>query len=199
MWPASPDQYGTLSGIDIFLETERLILRRFTESDVDSLVALDGDPAVMRFLGNGKPTPRELIETEVLPGILRHYDTFGGLGTWAAIEKGTGEFLGWFELRPKDGDPTNLELGYRLRRTAWGKGFATEGSRALLSKAFTDLGARRVWAETMAVNTASRRVMERIGLKYLRTFHQHFDHPIPGTELGEVEYELLHSDWPPKP
>lgn len=162
---------------------------------MDNLVALDGDPAVMRYLTNGKPTPREVIENDTLPWILRHYDTFNGLGTWAAIERSTGEFLGWFELRPKDGDAGNLELGYRLRRSAWGKGFATEGSRALLSKAFTDLDARRVYAETMAVNTPSRRVMERVGLRYARTFHLHFEDPIPGTEHGEVEYELLRSDW----
>jgi RimJ/RimL family protein N-acetyltransferase len=185
---------GTLSPIDVFLETERLILRRFTESDVDNLVALDGDPAVMRYLTNGEPTPREVVENEILPGILHNYARYG-LGTWAAVERSTGEFLGWFALSPRDGDVTNLELGYRLRRPAWGNGFATEGARALLWKAFTDLGVRRVFAETMAVNLPSRRVLERAGLRYARTFHLHFDDPIPGTELGEVEYEILRFDW----
>jgi RimJ/RimL family protein N-acetyltransferase len=194
IWRASQRPGRHTVAIDIFLETERLTLRRLTESDVDNLVALDGDPAVMRYL-TGRPTPREVVENEILPWILRLYDTFGGLGLWAAIERSTGDFLGWFELRPNDGDVTDLELGYRLRRSAWGRGFATEGSRALLAKAFTDLGARRVFAHTMAVNTPSRRVMERIGLRHARTFHPHFDDPLPGTEHGEVEYELLRSDW----
>jgi RimJ/RimL family protein N-acetyltransferase len=61
--------------------------------------------------------------------------------------------------------------------------------------AFRELGARRVYAETMAVNVASRRVMEKAGLKYARTFHMEFEDPVPGTEYGEVEYELFRDDW----
>ena len=87
------------------------------------------------------------------------------------------------------------EIGYRLRRAAWGKGLASEGVHALLAVAFTQLGARRVWAETMAVNARSRQVMERCGMRYVRTFHEHFDDPIPGTEHGEVEYEIRRDDW----
>ena len=82
------------------------------------------------------------------------------------------------------------ELGYRLRRSAWGKGYATEGSRALIRKGFTELGVRRVVAETMAVNTASRRVMEKAGLTLVRTFHQEWPDRIPGDEHGDVEYAL---------
>jgi RimJ/RimL family protein N-acetyltransferase len=63
-----------------------------------------------------------------------------------------------------------------------GRGLATEGSRALIARAFTDLGARRVVAQTMAVNRASRRVMEKSGLHYVRTFHLQFDDALPGTE-----------------
>ena len=83
-----------------------------------------------------------------------------------------------------------MELGYRLKASAWGRGYATEGARALVRKGFDELGVRRVWAETMAVNRASRRVMEKVGLRYVRTFHVHFDDPLPGAEHGEVEYEL---------
>jgi RimJ/RimL family protein N-acetyltransferase len=86
-------------------------------------------------------------------------------------------------------------LGYRLRRSTWGKGYATEGSRALVRKAFEELAVQRVFAETMAVNLASRRVMEKAGLRFVRTFHLTWDDPIPGTEHGEVEYELTAADW----
>ncbi|MGY0235280.1 GNAT family N-acetyltransferase [Longispora urticae] len=179
----------------VFLETDRLTLRRFAPSDVDHLVALDGDPAVMRFLTNGRPTPRATVEDEVLPAILRTYER-GPAGRWAAVERATGEFLGWFALAPgADGDAAEVELGYRLRADSWGRGYATEGSRALVRAAFTELGSRRVWAQTMAVNLASRRVMAKAGLRYVRTFHLEFDDPIPGTEHGEVEYELLRGDW----
>ncbi|HMG43436.1 MAG TPA: GNAT family N-acetyltransferase, partial [Acidimicrobiales bacterium] len=86
-------------------------------------------------------------------------------------------------------------LGYRLWRWAWGQGYATEGARALIAHAFTRLDVCRIWAETMAVNTASRRVMERSGLRYVRTFHFEWDDPLPGTEHGAVEYEILGRDW----
>jgi RimJ/RimL family protein N-acetyltransferase len=183
--------------MDVLLETERLILRKFTMDDVDNIVELDGDPDVMWFLTKGVPTPRERIENDILPAWLSYYDQFDGYGFWAAIEKATGDFLGWIHLRPHQGRPADEpELGYRLRKAAWGKGYATEGSRALIDKAFTELGARRVYAETMAVNTKSRRVMEKSGLRYVRTFHLEFDDPIPGTEHGEVEYEIRREDWP---
>jgi len=181
--------------MQIVLETARLLLRRFTEADVDNLFDLDSDPDVMRFL-TGKPTPRDVIHNETLPGILHYYERFEGYGSWATIEKSSGDFLGWFALRPADGaSPDDVELGYRLRTSAWGKGYATEGSRALIRKGFTELGVRRVWAQTMAVNARSRRVMEKTGLSYMRTFHQEFDDPLPGTEHGEVEYALTKADW----
>ncbi|MGH3729035.1 MAG: GNAT family N-acetyltransferase [Micromonosporaceae bacterium] len=175
------------------LETDRLLLRRFTDADLDNLVDLDSDPEVMRYLTGGKPTSREKITSRVLPRFIDHPDQF-----WAAVDKASGEFLGWFALSVEPGDdPGDVELGYRLRRFAWGSGYATEGSRALVDHAFAKLGVSRVYAETMYVNTGSRRVMEKSGLRYVRTFHQHFKNPIPGTEHGEVEYELRRSDWRP--
>ncbi len=180
-----------------FLETDRLILRRFTDADVDNLVELDSDPDVMHFINGGRPTPREEIETSVLPSWLRYYETYPAYGFWATVEKSTGEFIGWFHLRPAPGHgaPDEPELGYRLHRSAWGKGYATEGSRALIDKAFTDLDASRVFAETMAVNARSRRVMEKAGLRFVRAIHQEWPDPIPGDEHGDVEYSLTRAQW----
>ena len=177
--------------MNVFLRTDRLVLRRFTESDVDNLVELDSDPKVMRFL-TGKPTPRAEVENRLLPMILGFYAS-GPAGIWAAEDRATGAFLGWLALEP--GEDDQVELGYRLRAETWGRGLATEGSRALVRVAFDELGVGRVWAQTMAVNTASRRVMEKAGLRYLRTFHEHFDDPVPGTEHGEVEYGLRRAEW----
>lgn len=77
--------------MQIFLETDRLVLRRFTEYDVDDLVELDGDPDVMRFINGGRPTPRREIESDVLPAFLGYYERFAGYGFRAAIEKSTGQ------------------------------------------------------------------------------------------------------------
>ena len=180
----------------LFLETVRLVLRRFTEADVENLLDLDGDPEVMRFLTGGKPTPRNVIENKTLPRFLRYYKHTEGFGYWAAIEKSTGAFLGWFAFHPPEGGGSDeVELGYRFKKSAWGKGYATEGSRALIRKGFTELGVRRVFAQTMAVNTASRRVMEKAGLVPARTFHEDWQEPIGGAEQGEVEYALTRADW----
>jgi RimJ/RimL family protein N-acetyltransferase len=76
--------------MQVFLETDRLVLRRLTEADVDNLYDLDSDPAVMRFLNGGTPTPRDVIQRKILPQYLRYYDRFEGYGFWAAIEKASG-------------------------------------------------------------------------------------------------------------
>ena len=179
------------------LETDRLILRPFTEDDVDALVELDSDPDVMFFITGGRAPPREEVETDILPAFLRYQKQPSGYGFWAAIEKESGDFLGWFHLRPEPdhAGPDEPELGYRLRRSAWGRGYATEGSRALIDHAFRDLGARRVNAETMAVHRASRQVMEKAGLRYVRTFHADWPDRIPGDEHGDVEYALTRDEW----
>ena len=152
------------------LETERLILRRFTPEDIDLLVELDSDPEVMRYLSGGPATPRELIEREILPSFIHSYD-YSGHGCWAAIEKDSGEFLGWISFRPRDGsEDGEAALGYRLRRVAWGRGYATEGARALIRKGFTELGTQRVLATTYEENHASRRVMEKLGMILVRSY-----------------------------
>jgi len=180
----------------VFLETERLLLRRFTEDDLEHLVELDSDPEVMHFITGGRVTPREEVENEILPAFLGHYERYGGYGFWAAVEKSSGRFLGWFHLRPDEGAPPGeVELGYRLRRSAWGRGYATEGSRALIDKGFAELGAERVVASTMVVNLASRRVLEKSGLRFVRVFHQPWPYSIEGEEEGDVEYALSRQEW----
>lgn len=180
----------------ILLETPRLAMRQFTEDDTDNLFDLNSDPAVMRYLTGGRPSPREVIRDEIIPFHLALYGRLDRLGTWAAESAATGEFLGWFHLRPGPGaDITNVDLGYRLRRSAWNKGYATEGSRALINMGFTDLGVRRVFAHTMAVNTASRRVLEKCGLTLVRTTPYAGADVIEGAEHGEVEYALTRPEW----
>ena len=187
--------------------TERLALRRFTIADAANLLSLDGDPLVMRFL-TGTTRSLAQIRDEVLPNLAGCHLRFPGFGYWAAETRAGGAFIGWFGLRPvlptgdaivnwpdARGQTSVAELGYRLRRSAWGHGYATEGARALVRRAFADLGAREVVATTMAVNTGSRRVMEKAGLRYDRTVHLDWPEPLDGTEQGEVEYRLLRGEW----
>jgi RimJ/RimL family protein N-acetyltransferase len=124
--------------VHVFLETDRLILRRFTEADVENLVDLDSDPQVLRYINGGTPTPRAVIEREILPRFLGYYVRYDGYGFWAAVERTSDDFLGWFCLHPEDDDMDRVALGYRLRRAAWEKGHATartstESSRFPLS------------------------------------------------------------------
>ncbi|GAA3816671.1 MULTISPECIES: GNAT family N-acetyltransferase [Amycolatopsis] len=158
------------------LETERLILRPLTPADADLVADLDSDPEVMRYLGDAAAG-----------------DVAGREGYFAAVEKAGGEFTGWFEFRPLGGG--EVELGYRLRRRFWGRGYATEGARALIAHGFAEGDVERVVAFTMAVNTGSRRVMEKSGLRYVRTFHEDWPDPLPGAEHGDVEYALTKDDW----
>ncbi len=107
--------------MQVFLETERLVLRRSTDADVDSLFDLDSDPDVVHVVTGGRPTPRDVIRNDTLPRFLHYYERFAGFVFWATIEKSTGEFLGWFHFRPPEGSgPHEVELGYRLRKSAWG-------------------------------------------------------------------------------
>ena len=140
--------------------------------------------------------------------MLACYDRYGGLGHWAAHTRSDGQFIGWFGLRPvtpaagamvhwpdaPPGDISVVSLGYRLRTSAWSRGYATEGARALVRRAFAELGVRQIVATTMAVNTASRRVLEKAGLKYFRTVYLDWPHPLPGNEHGDVEYQLERND-----
>ena len=190
--------------MNVFLETERLLLRQFTHDDVDNLYHLDSDPEVMRYVTGGATTPREEVEHGDLPAFMRYYDRCDGYGFWAAIDKTSDRFLGWFHLRPQEGDPVDQpELGFRLRREVWGMGYATEGARALIRKGFTDLGAQRVVAMAFRDNLASCRVMEKSGMTLTRAFGLTPDQleemlGISSPALFDaevVEYAITKSEW----
>ncbi|MEV4539144.1 GNAT family N-acetyltransferase [Asanoa sp. NPDC049518] len=180
-----------------FLTTERLVLRDVTPDDAEALFALDDDPEVMRYINGGKPASRAAIRERTLPDMLRGFAAFGGgRAVWAAQERAGGRFVGWFALRPTDPDrPDVADLGYRLRRDAWGRGYATEGARAVVDKGFQDLGVRLVVADTMTVNTGSRRVLEKAGLSFAGQFHTDWPEVIEGSEQGDVAYELTRAAW----
>ena len=191
--------------MDVTLETARLTLRPLTEADVEHLTALDSDPEVMRYLSGGAATPRELIERTILPRFLKSFERGDGSGAWAAIERRTGAFLGWLSFTSDDERPGEYALGYRLGRSAWGRGYATEGARALIRRGFERYGARRVIATTYQDNLRSRRVMECLGMRLARSYRlTQADLAAEGATYAmsgevwdgdDVEYALARTEW----
>jgi RimJ/RimL family protein N-acetyltransferase len=185
----------------ILLETPRLRLRRIVPADIDQLAELDADPQVMRYISFGEPVSRERYEQQLMPRLLGSYAAHPLLGYWVAELLPAGEFVGWFHLRPDRYDPDEQELGYRLRRIAWGMGLATEAGRALVAHGFERVGANKISARALAANRASRRVMEKCGLSYERDFEWPLD-VMPGrtpAERAGVKYSLRRPPSSPAP
>lgn len=145
----------------VTLETERLRLRMFRETDFDAYAAMSADPEVMRYLGaTGAPLTR-LDAWRQMAMLLGHWQ-LRGYGVWAVEERASGTLVGRIGLFNPDGWP-GLECIWTLARGAWGKGYATEGARRSLEYAFTELDQPRVISLIRPGNAASVRVAERIG------------------------------------
>jgi RimJ/RimL family protein N-acetyltransferase len=153
----------------VYLETDRLLLRQFTPEDVDDLLTLDRDPEVRRYLLMPHAPTREDAE-RTIARFLAWHKTDANYGYFAAIEKASGAFIGWFHFRPSRDDDGEIEIGYRLERPAWGKGYATEATKALLRKGFMELDLPRVIATALTANRASIRVMEKAGMMLEKHF-----------------------------
>ncbi|GAA1379795.1 GNAT family N-acetyltransferase [Catellatospora chokoriensis] len=193
------------------LRTERLLLVPLADRHLEREVQLDADPEVLRYIFGRARSRDEVVASHAQRMALA--GKVDGLGYWMAFgsadaargstppaSEDEGEFIGLMMLPPAHGpdqpdDPTVTDLGYRLVRRHWRKGLASEASRALLRHAFDDIGQSRVIAQTMAVNAGSRGVMQAVGMRYVRTFFPSWDDPLPGADLGEVEYEMTREMW----
>jgi len=143
--------------------TARLELRDVAPGDVEAFFKLDRDPQVMRYIGDGSVGTRATAAAAV-GRAAKYYALYPGLGKWCAEERSSGRFIGWFSLNyvPKT---VEVEVGYRLLPGAWGRGFATEGARALVSHGFETLGLYRIIGLTHPDNAASQRVLQKAGLR----------------------------------
>lgn len=142
------------------LETERLLLRMWRESDFEEYAAICADPDVMRYLGEGRAlTPGESWRQMAL--IVGHWH-LRGHGHWAVEERASGRLLGRIGFFQPEGWP-GFELGWTLGKPYWGQGYATEGARRALDYAFTDMGRDHVISLIHPDNRASIRVAERLG------------------------------------
>jgi len=146
-----------------WLETLRLEFRPFDGGDFDELYRLDSDARVMKYIADGKPAAREAVAKR-LQRFLRYPVLYPDLGAWRASRRDNGAYIGWFALNYA-GKTADVEVGYRLLPAAWGRGFATEGARALVDYGFDDLGLHRIIGVTHPGNKASQRVLQKVGLE----------------------------------
>jgi RimJ/RimL family protein N-acetyltransferase len=170
------------------LRTDRLVMRRWRESDREPYAALNADPEVMRYF------PATLSRVASDASVDRMEDLFDrqGFGLWALEVAATAEFIGFTGLNPMpDGVPGagGMEVGWRLARRAWHHGYATEAATAAVDVAFNGVGLDQIWSMTAVLNRPSQAVMLRLGM----TSYELFDHPAlpPGHHLRRhIAYRL---------
>lgn len=147
------------------IETARVFLRPFTSDDLDEFALMGRDPDVMRYIGNGKPQPREQTLAR-LNAIFEHRNQHN-FGLWAAIDKASEAWMGFCGLQFLD-NTSEVEVGYRLAKRFWGMGLASEAAKASLRYGFEELGLEQIVAVVQPENVASQRVLEKIGLKHVK-------------------------------
>ena len=156
------------------IETERLILRELRLTDLEGMFELDSDPEVHRFLGN-KPIKTKEESQIIIEKVLGQYEEYG-IGRWAIIEKNTGVFMGWSGIKfntdyNMNGFEQYYDVGYRLIKRFWGKGYATESGKAAVDYAFNILNLPELFATTEIGNQASHNALLKIGLRYIEDFY----------------------------
>ncbi|OEC92903.1 MULTISPECIES: GNAT family N-acetyltransferase [unclassified Rhizobium] len=167
-------------------ETERLILIPRTMADLDDCIAMDRDPEVTRFI----PGPWQDVDAHRTFVKSRIEANFGdGLGYWSIRAKeNLKQFLGWILLIPADAIGPDIEIGWRLNRLAWSKGYATEAARPVLAHAFQTLELDRVIADIAPGNAASIRVAQKLGLSQPRETTYH-DEPFASYSMTRATFE----------
>ena len=156
------------------IETENLILRHLKPSDLERMYELDSNPIVHKYLGNKPNTSKLQSEKDIAFNIQQHIDR--GIARWAAIEKSSGEFIGWSGLRLNNdltfNNKTNFyDVGYRFIPRYWGRGYATESSIVALDYFFNTMNKDLLVGVAEVKNIASNRVLEKIGLDFINEFN----------------------------
>ena len=151
------------------IETERLNLRNWQADDLSNMINLAGNPEVMRYF------PRPLTAEgakELLTALSLHQEQYG-YTYFAAEVKDTAEFIGFIGIKKQTYEShftPCVDVGWRLLPTAWGKGYATEGAKACLDFGFSQVQLAEIYAVCPAINKASEKVMQRIGMTHEDTF-----------------------------
>jgi RimJ/RimL family protein N-acetyltransferase len=145
------------------MRTERLLFSPWTESDWLALKPIATDPEVMRYISEGLPWPDDRIQGFVARQMTCLRER--GFCTWSLLEPATDQMIGFCGLQPLANTP-DIEIGWWLARSHWGRGLATEAARAVLRDGFERAGLDRIVAVAQPGNGASRRVMEKLGMRY---------------------------------
>src|ERR1700744_5395147 len=141
----------------ISLETSRLVLKQFCEADAPYLFELNSDPDVTRYVGEGAFNSIDDVHT-----LIKNYGQYAKykMGRLNMFDKKTGEFIGWCGLKLLE-DSDQVDIGYRLLKRHWGKGYATEASIACLDYGFNTLNLQKIIGTAMKENTASTNVFKK--------------------------------------
>ena len=180
------------------LTTARLRLRQWREEDLAPFAALNADPQVMEFF----PKALTRAESDAVAGRIREHFARHGFGFWAVEAPGVADLVGFVGLAVPSFEAhftPCVEMGWRLAREHWGRGYATEAAMAALAFGFETLALKEIVAFTVPANIASRRVMGRLGMR--RSPADDFEHPaLPeGHPLrAHVLYRLRRADWRPR-
>jgi [ribosomal protein S5]-alanine N-acetyltransferase len=155
-----------------YIETDRLILRDFLYEDADDFFEMDSDVEVHKFLGN-KPI-LSLEETiKMIDYVRQQYDE-NNIGRWTVIDKVTKEYLGWAGLKfittPINGYLDIYDIGYRLNKKHWGKGIASEASKAALDYGFNTMHLEEIHGAAHVENMASQAILKKLGMVYRNQF-----------------------------
>ncbi len=174
------------------IETERLILREILTTDVEGMFELDSNVTVHKYLGNNPVKTKQQV-VNVIKFIREQYEE-RGIGRFAAIEKSSGDFIGWSGLKLNIDEKEELnnirnfyDIGYRFLPRYWGKGYATESSLAIMDYGFNELNIKTICGAADIKNIASNKVLQKIGLKYINDF--------PFKDITASWYELKKDDY----
>ncbi|HZS08692.1 MAG TPA: GNAT family N-acetyltransferase [Blastocatellia bacterium] len=170
------------------IETARLRLRGFTTDDLNDLSAIRADPDVMRYIG-GSPDSFEQVQS-ALNNILLHWEQHG-FGRWAVADREDGGLIGWCGLSYLE-DTGEVEIGYGIAKPYWGKGLTSEAAAASVRYGFEELALGRIVAVALPDNTASRRVMGKLGMRYVKVAH-HYNAEVVYYEISREEYQADNS------
>ena len=174
----------------VYVETDRILMRELVRADADAFFEMDADPEVHTYLGK-HPITSKKEALDMINFIRQQYLDYG-IGRWAIVDKKSNEFVGWGGMKLRT-DTTNdhtgyYEVGYRLLRKHWGKGYATESAKASLKYAFEVLHLDKVYAMAHADNIASRKALQKSGL----TITNHFEYegmPCDWFEISKLDWE----------
>ncbi len=173
------------------LETYRLIIREIEITDVDDMFEMDSDPEVHKYILQSPIQSKEEI-VEVIKMLRKQYKD-NGIARWAVIDKMTNEMLGWCGIKyytDKLNHHQNFyEHGYRFKQKHWGKGYATESSKAVLDWAFSNLDIETIYAVTDVDNVGSIHVLAKLGFDLKENFKYN------DTRLECNWFELKKPDW----